>query len=422
MIISRRQFLNSGATVVAAGATVPAMLMNLAHARAAENDKSTKDRVLVVFELSGGNDGINTLVPYKDPAYAKMRPTLAIAEKDLNILDAHTGVGLHPSMTGFADLFKNKQLAVIQGAGYPQANRSHFRSMEIWHRGSPDNAVTTGFLGRYYETACAKDNASVVPIIHYGKNRPEIFKAGKAPAMSVNAIDDFYPMNQKPESVAISTLYKNMKAGADPAMAGGPMKPEDVLSPTEIVQATGMDIVKGTEVIKKLLKNPRTPKAEYPTDRSSAGLKVFAQMIVENLGTKLFYVSLGGFDTHARQAEGHSNLMAQLSSSISAFLADLKAENKDKDVMVMVFSEFGRRTKENGSAGTDHGAASVMFFAGGSVKGGLYGAYPSLSDLDDGDLKYKVDFRDCYATLLEHYLGTSADRILPNHKGRLDFV
>jgi uncharacterized protein (DUF1501 family) len=204
-------------------------------------------------------------------------------------------------------------------------------------------------------------------------------------------------------------------------MAGG-MKPEDVLSPAEIVQATGMDIVKGTEVIKNLLKNPRTPKAEYPTDRSSAGLKVFAQMIVENLGTKLFYVSLGGFDTHARQAEGHSNLMAQLSSSISAFMADLKAENKEKDVMVMVFSEFGRRTKENGSAGTDHGAASVMFFAGGSVKGGLYGAYPSLSDLDDGDLKYKVDFRDCYATLLEHYLGTSADRILPNHKGRLDFV
>jgi len=420
MIFSRRQFMQSGATVVAAGASVPAMLMNLAAARAAENDKSTKDRVLVVFELNGGNDGINTLVPFKDPAYAKLRPTLAIPEKDLHVLDAATGVGLHPSMEGFAQLFKNKNLAVIQGAGYPHANRSHFRSMEIWHRGSPENSVTTGFLGRYYETALSKENTCAVPIIHYGKNRPEIFKAGKAPAMSVNAIDDFYPMNQKPESVAISTLYKNMK-GADPAMMPG-AKPDDVLSPSEIVQATGMDIVKGTEIIKGILKNPRTPKTDYPTDRSSAGLKVFAQMIVQNIGTKLFYVSLGGFDTHARQADGHAAQLAQVSASISAFLADMKAENKDKDVMVMVFSEFGRRTKENGSAGTDHGAASVMFFAGGSVKGGLYGGYPSLTDLDDGDLKFKVDFRDCYATLLEHYLGTSADRILPGHKGRLDFV
>jgi len=258
MIFSRRQFMQSGATVVAAGASVPAMLMNLAAARAAENDKSTKDRVLVVFELNGGNDGINTLVPFKDPAYAKLRPTLAIPEKDLHVLDAATGVGLHPSMEGFAQLFKNKNLAVIQGAGYPHANRSHFRSMEIWHRGSPENSVTTGFLGRYYETALSKENTCAVPIIHYGKNRPEIFKAGKAPAMSVNAIDDFYPMNQKPESVAISTLYKNMK-GADPAMMPG-AKPDDVLSPSEIVQATGMDIVKGTEIIKGILKNPRTPK------------------------------------------------------------------------------------------------------------------------------------------------------------------
>lgn len=416
MIFSRREFLSSGATVVAASAAVPTMLMNLAAARAAENDKSTKERVLVVFELSGGNDGINTLIPFKDPAYTTVRPTLAIPEKDLLVLDPNTGVGLHPSMIGFADLYKNKQLAVVQGAGYPNANRSHFRSMEIWHRGSPDNAVTTGWLGRYFDTSC-KDCKAAVPIVHYGKNRPEVFKAGRAPAMSINAIDDFYPMNQKPESVAISKLYKDMKA--DPAMT---TKPEDILSPTEIVQATGMDIVKGTEIIKNILKNPRTPKAEYPNDRSATGLKVFAQMIVQDIGTKLFYVNLGGFDTHARQADGHANLLAQVSSSISAFLADLKAENRDKDVLVMVFSEFGRRVKENGSNGTDHGAASVMFFAGGAVKGDLYGAYPALNDLDDGDLKYKVDFRDAYATILETWLGTDPARVLPGHKGRLAFI
>jgi uncharacterized protein (DUF1501 family) len=420
MIFSRREFVKSGATVFAAGATVPAMLMDLAAARAAENDKSTADRVVVIFELSGGNDGLNTLVPFKDPNYVKVRPTLAIGEKDLHVLDADAGVGLHTAMGGFAELYKNKQLAVVQGAGYPNANRSHFRSMEIWHRGDPGNDVTTGWLGRYFETAC-KDSKSVVPIVHYGRNRPEIFKAGRAPAMSINAIDDFYPMNQKPESVAISTLYKNMKQA--PAAADMPeMKPSDLLTPTEIVQATGLDIVKGTEVIKGILKNPRTPKVEYPTARTAAGLQVFAQMIVQNMGTKLFYVNLGGFDTHANQAEGHARILGELSASVSAFLADLKAENKDKDVMVMVFSEFGRRVKENGSAGTDHGAASVMFCAGGGVKGGLYGKYPSLTDLDDGDLKYNVDFRDCYSSVLENFLGTSADRVLPKHKGRLNIV
>ncbi len=419
MIFSRREFLRTGTSVVAAGTAVPAMLMNLAAARAAENDKSTKERVLVVFELNGGNDGLNTLIPVKDPSYVKVRPTLAIPDKDVLTLDPTTGVGLHPSMTGFADLFKSKNLAVIQGAGYPNANRSHFRSMEIWHRGDPGNDVTTGFLGRYFETSC-KDCKSAVPIVHYGKNRPEIFKSGHAPAISINAIDDFYPMDQKPESMAISSLYKNAK-NAGPEMEKG-MKPEDILSPTEIVQATGMDIVKGTEIIKGILKNPRAAKADYPTSRSAAGLKVFAQMIVQNLGTKLFYVNLGGFDTHAKQADGHARILGEVASSINAFLADLKAENRDKDVLVMVFSEFGRRVQENGSAGTDHGAASVMFFAGGAVHGGLYGKYPSLTDLDHGDLKYNIDFRDCYASLLEKWLGTSADRVLGKHAGRLEFI
>lgn len=418
MIFSRRQFMKSGATVFAAGATVPTLLMDLAAARAAENDKSTADRVVVVFELSGGNDGLNTLIPVKDPMYAKVRPTLAIPENQVLTLDPATGVSLHPSMTGFAELFKNKNLAVIQGAGYPNSSRSHFRGMEIWHRGDPSEAVTTGWLGRYFETSC-KDCKSAVPIVHYGSRRPEIFKAGRAPAISIDAIDDFYPMNQKPESVAISTLYKNMKQTA-PDMTE--MKPSDVLSPSEIVQATGLDIVKGTEIIKGILKNPRTPKVEYPKDRSATGLKVFAQMIVQNTGTKLFYVNLGGFDTHAKQADGHAKILGELSSAINAFMADLKAENKDKDVLVLVFSEFGRRVQENGSAGTDHGAASVMFAAGGSVKGGLYGQYPSLTDLDNGDLKYNVDFRDCYAGILENFLGTSADRVLAHHKGRLNIV
>lgn len=427
MIFSRREFLKSGASVVALGGSVPAMLMNLAQARAAENDKSTRDKILVVFELNGGNDGINTVIPITDPNYAMARPTLAIPRNEVLMLDE--SVGLHPSMTGFHELFQNKQLAVIQGAGYPNANRSHFKSMEIWHRGDSGAEFNTGWLGRWYERTQMQANQSVVPIVHYSQGRPLMFKSGRAPAISVNAIDDFYPKNGKPESVAISTLYKNMKEGTMKesdmptmdAMGHGP-DGTSALSPDEVIMSTGQDIVKGTELIKKVLKNPRTPKVAYPEGRIGNGLAVFAQMIVENHGTKLFYISLGGFDTHARQAGGHANLLATVSTAITAFVNDLKAEGRDKDVLVMCFSEFGRRVKENGTQGTDHGAASIMFFAGGAVNGGLYGHYPRFDKLDDGDLIYNVDFRDCYATVLENFLGTDSARILPKGRTKLNFV
>ncbi len=425
MIISRREFMRSGASVVALGGTVPAMLMNLAYARAMENDPSTKDKILVVFELNGGNDGINTVIPINDPNYALARPTLAIPKNDVLMLDEWAG--LHPSMQPLHEVFKEKQLAVVQGVGYPNANRSHFKSMEIWHRGDPGGEFNTGWLGRWYEREKMEKNQSVVPIVHYGQSRPMMFKSGRAPSISINSIDDFYPKNGKPESVAISKLYKDLKTGGGEMpkmmdeMGHGP-DGTSALSADEVIMSTGQDIVKGTELIKKIIKNPRTPKVAYPQGRVGQGMAVFAQMIVENSGTKLFYISLGGFDTHANQANNHGNLLASFSGAIAAFLGDLKAEGRDKDVMVMGFSEFGRRVKENGSAGTDHGAASVMFFAGGDVKGGVYGKYPSLEKLDDGDLRFNVDFRDCYATVLENFLGTDSARILPKGREKLGFI
>ncbi len=418
MIFSRREFLRSGASVIAVGGVVPPMLMSLAQARAAENDSPTKDKILVVFELNGGNDGINTVIPIADPNYALARPTLAIPKADVLMLD--DAVGLHPSMTAFAELYKGKQLAVVQGVGYPNANRSHFKSMEIWHRGDNGNEFNTGWLGRWFEKYKMADNKSVVPIVHYSQNRPLCFKSGRAPAISVNAIDDFYPKNGKPEGVAIDTLYKGMPNGMD-EMGHGP-DGTSALSPDDVIVSTGQDIVKGTELIKKILKNPRTPKVAYPQGRVGQGMATFAQMIVENCGTKLFYISLGGFDTHARQADGHANQLATVSGAIGAFINDLKAENRDKDVLVMCFSEFGRRVKENGNAGTDHGAASIMFFAGGAVNGGLFGQYPNFSKLDDGDLVFNVDFRDCYATVLENHLGTDSARILSKGRHKLAFV
>jgi uncharacterized protein (DUF1501 family) len=426
MIFSRREFLRTGASVVALGGTVPAMLMNLAYARAQENDKSTKDKILVVFELNGGNDGINTVIPIADPNYVLARPTLAIPKNEVLMLDEWAG--LHPSLAPFHELYKGGELAIVQGVGYPNANRSHFKSMEIWHRGDPGGEFNTGWLGRWYEKAKMASNQSVVPIVHYSQNRPMLFKAGRTPSISINAIDDFYPKNGKPESVAISKLYKDMKAGSGmsemPSMDEMGHGPDgtSALSPDEVIMSTGQDIVKGTELIKQMLKNPRTPKVAYPEGRIGQGLAVFAQMIVENSGTTLFYISLGGFDTHAKQADNHGNLMSTYSTAIASFLADLKAESRDQDVLLMCFSEFGRRVKENGSAGTDHGAASIMFFAGGGVKGGMYGKYPSLEKLDDGDLRYNVDFRDCYATVLENFLGTDSARILPKGREKLGFV
>ncbi|HEY8669100.1 MAG TPA: DUF1501 domain-containing protein, partial [Tepidisphaeraceae bacterium] len=355
MIFSRRQFLKTGASVLAIGSAVPTVLMNLAQARGEENNKSTDGRILVIFELNGGNDGLNTVIPITDAQYPLVRPTLAIPQGQVLMLDDK--VGLHPAMSALHDLYKNNQLAVIQGAGYPNANRSHFRSMEIWHRGDPGKDVNTGWLGRYYEQAAAAQNKSVVPIVHYGQQRPEIFRAGRAPAMSVNAVDDFYPMGQKPESVAISTLYKDMKKDA-PDMPADDMH-TDAKAPEDVIESTGQDIVKGTEIIKAVLKHPRQTRVNYPKNDIGRGFAVFAQMIIENHGTKLFYINIGGFDTHAKQAPGHAAQLGLVSAAIGAFLADLKTENRDKDVLVMSFSEFGRRVHENASAGTDHGAASV---------------------------------------------------------------
>jgi uncharacterized protein (DUF1501 family) len=342
MIISRRKFLRTGGSVVAVSAA-PAMLWNVAAARAAENNRSTAGRALVVVELNGGNDALNTVIPIANPLYAVNRPTLAVGRREALMLEK--GVGLHPAMAGLRDLYVKGQLAIVQGVGYPNPSRSHFRSMEIWHRGHLGD-VATGWLGQSTRAA-----------VHYGAGGAELFKA---------------------EGMVVREM------------------PE--------VEETGAGTV------------------GYCRGRLGAGLAEFAKRIVKGSEAKLFYVSQGGFDTHARQAESHGELLGAVSASISGFLAELRAHGREREVMVLVFSEFGRRLRENSSAGTDHGTAGVMFLAGGGVAGGLYGRCPGLGDLSDGDVKHTVDFRDCYATVLENWLGTSADRVLAGRFGRMEFV
>ncbi|HEX2971559.1 MAG TPA: DUF1501 domain-containing protein, partial [Tepidisphaeraceae bacterium] len=299
----------------------------------------------------GGNDALNTVIPLSDPRYAAARPTLAIGRGEALELDGT--VGLHPAMTQMHELFKQGQLAIIQGVGYPNSSRSHFRSREVWHRGMLTSDGASGWLGRYCEQT--KMGGEWASMVYCGKELPEVFKAE---GMATTSVD------------------------------------------VEEQQTTGA----------------------YPQGPLGAGLGTFARMIKEDAQSKLFYVSVRGFDTHARQAETHGAQLGMVSAGIGAFLAELKAAGRDRDVMVMVFSEFGRRVKENTSAGTDHGSAGVMFIAGGSVRGGLYGKQPSLTDLHEGDLRYSVDFRDCYATVLEGWLGTAADRVMAHRAQPIAFV
>ncbi|MCY2952796.1 MAG: DUF1501 domain-containing protein [Planctomycetota bacterium] len=383
MTISRRDFLRSGASVVAAGATVPAVLMG-----ANSTGRSARQRVLVVVELNGGNDAINTIIPINSPHYAAARPTLAISRSDALMLAG--GVALHPAMTEMHELFRAGQLAVIQGVGYPNPSRSHFRSMGIWHRGDLSPDTSTGWLGRHCQSAL-----SGTAMIHCGTDLPELFKATNVPAIGLSAAADLDPFDRSENAVVINNL---------------------VLTPTQRGQTS---FTSDSRSLHTVLKAQRT-QASYPSGRFGDGLATFARMIVANAGPRFYHIGLAGFDTHARQADLHAALLAKLSSGIGGFLGDLRSHHRDRDVLVMVFSEFGRRLRENSSAGTDHGSAGVMFFAGAPVRGGLYGRHPSLTDLDDGDLKHTTDFRDCYATVLRGWLESPCD--LPATRRGVQFV
>lgn len=362
MPISRRRFLK--------GATVAAVSSAVVSRDALAGPVSSAERILVLVELSGGNDGLNTVIPIADRHYALARPTLAIPRAQALMLDRSTA--LHPAMVELHAMFGRNELAIVQGVGYANPSRSHFRSMEIWHRGDMAPEASTGWLGRYCRQAWGALADRVAPALHFGSECPELFR------------------------------------GASPA--------------SELPDALVLDGENVPEAARAMLARLRTPKAAYPANALGASLATAAQLIVQKSGVRLFHLSQGGFDTHAHQAKSHAQALGALSAAVGAFMADLKAEGRQRDVVVMIFSEFGRRVRENSSAGTDHGAAGVLLVAGGSVKGGLYGRSPSLTDLSDGDLKASVDFRACYATVLERWLDVPADRVLPGRVAPLAFL
>jgi uncharacterized protein (DUF1501 family) len=397
MNTSRRKFLATlagGSAVLSLSGRVPHFL---AQAAAAESTNG-KDTILVVVQMTGGNDGLNTVVPYHHDEYRKARPKLAIPAKD--VLKINDAIGLHPSARGLSDLLQNGKLAIVQGVGYDNPNRSHFESMDIWHtcvrKGNPR---TTGWLGRFLDASHKTDNLDA-PAIHVGfEKQPLALAAENIHASSFGS----------PESFRLQDGGSQKFRDAVRALTSDKQPPNDSL--LNFLQSSTTSAITTSEHIAEVLRDYKTP-IEYPESDLANRLKTVAQLINAGLRTRIYYVELDGFDTHSQQPAAHAALLQQFGGAVRAFIEDVGHHGHGNRTLVMSFSEFGRRVAENASEGTDHGAAAPMFVAGSCVRAGLIGKHPSFDDLEDGDLKFHTDFRQVYATLLEHWLGWPSKAIL----------
>jgi uncharacterized protein (DUF1501 family) len=368
----------------------------------------TKDPILVVLQLTGGNDALNTIVPYGDGLYYDNRKTVRIAQED--VLPIDNRFGFHPAMRALKPFWDNGKMAVIAGVGYPNPNYSHFRSMDIWYTCEPDKVATDGWLGKTVREIDPKAE-NVLTAVNFGRGLPRALSLSGVPVASVAQLDTYglltslSSVSERQSALEVfSCLYDDgwNDQGAAPADAGQPAKAGDpVLS---YMGQTGLDAQKGADILRTALGKYQST-VQYPKSPIAENLKGIAQVKLAGLGTRVFYTSHGTFDTHASQLPAHAKLWQEVSEGVSAFFEDLRAHDADDDVLMLVWSEFGRRVKDNG-AGTDHGAGSVAFVLGNHVHGGMYGEYPSLksTDLTLGNLKYNVDFRSAYATVLDGWM------------------
>jgi uncharacterized protein (DUF1501 family) len=397
MQTTRRQFLSSAlgsSAVISLSSSAPGFLLEAA----AQQQKSKGESILVVLQLSGGNDGLNTVIPFADDDYYKARPKLGIAAE--NVLKINDSAGFHPSMKGFADLLEADTLSIIQGVGYPNPNRSHFESMDIWHSCHRNTEQRPdGWLGRYLD-GTAKNDGSDVPAIHLGgEKQPFALAARNVRTPSIRSLKRFQLKSgdDKKLNRTINEITAAKRSGKN-----------DLLS---FVQTSTTSALSASRRIEKAAANYKTD-VKYPQTGLAQKLRTIAQLIDANLSTRIYYVTLNGFDTHSQQAGAHTALLEEFSSAVSAFIEDIAAHDQGERVLLMAFSEFGRRVKENASEGTDHGAAAPMYFAGKNVKTGLIGKQPSLTDLTDGDVKFHTDFRQVYATVLEKWLNWNSEPVL----------
>lgn len=362
------------------------------------------NKVLVVLQLSGGNDGLNTVIPVRNDIYYKSRPRLGIArDKALRLTD---DCGLHPSLTTFSDLYQDGSLGILNSVGYPNPDRSHFRSMDIWHSASESNQyIHTGWIGRYLDAQCAG--------------------CGK-PTMALE-IDDVLSMALKGEQVKglamkdPRRLYTSAQENFFKAVTAShtPQHPEQ---PAEYLYKTLAETLSSADYLFEQSKR-HPSSATYPATDLGRSMKTIASLILSDINTRVYYVSLGSFDTHVNQEAQQKRLFDELNGAMAAFVKDMKSENRFDDVLLMTFSEFGRRVSQNASGGTDHGTANSMFFAGGGLKQkGLLNPLPNLERLTDGDLNHEVDFKAVYAAVVENWLGADSGKILGARHNKLGFI
>lgn len=411
---SRRAFISRSLGVAVLGGAMPSFFGKAALADPLPTLGSTLDprNVLVVVQMGGGNDGLNTLVPYSDDAYHRVRPAIGIAENAVLRIDDR--IGLNPVMTALNELYKEGRIAIVQGVGYPNPNRSHFEATQIWETASPDHPVATGWLGRYLDrtipaNAAGSDNANLFTAVSIGDTVPAALIALHVDVPAVGALNTFqYNAGKDTASKATAgRLYDGAKPGQSPYL--------------DLIETTARTAMHGGDILRAKIASYQHA-VTFPIDPFSQQLALAAQIIGSDLGTRVIFVSIGSFDTHAGQRAQQDRLLGYMSNGLRTFYQDLEAHGNADRTLALTFSEFGRRVQQNASNGTDHGTAMPLFVMGGKVKGGLYGTHPSLTDLDNGDLKFNIDFRSVYATVLDKWLGRDSSQIIGSSFDQLSFV
>ncbi|MBS1653426.1 MAG: DUF1501 domain-containing protein [Bacteroidetes bacterium] len=406
MLIKRKEFIQLG-SLATASMFVPKFLKTFE----SRSLVPAGNKVVVVLQFSGGNDGLNTVIPVRNDLYYKARPKLGIEKgKAVNLTDE---VGLHPALTGLKDLYDDGSLSVLNSVGYPNPDRSHFRSMDIWQTASQSTEyLTTGWIGRYLDAQCAGCDKPT-----YALELDDVLSlALKGEQSKAIAMKDPRRLYGTSNEKFFRDVMKNHRSAssADGDELGA--KPVDYLYKTMSETLSSADYI-----FQQSKLHPSS--AEYPKSELGQNLKTIASLIFSDINTKVYYVSLGSFDTHVNQEAQQQRLFAEMNEAVTAFVKDLKDNNRFEDVLLFTFSEFGRRVEQNASGGTDHGTANNMFLISGGLKQkGVINSLPDLNDLDEGDLKYKIDFKDVYATVLKKWLNADDMHILGKQFDHLDFI
>jgi uncharacterized protein (DUF1501 family) len=390
---SRRDFLARGLYGIGVGAGLPLILSRTQAALAAQALQGTSvekhpNRILVVVELSGGNDGLNTVVPFGDPAYYRARPKLGIKQSEaITIAD---GFGFHPSMVGFERLYKDGHLAIVHGCGYDHPSLSHFSSMGFWHTGVPNGGESLGWLGRLADRTYDAHTRNM--IVNLGTSQSLAVRSAQHSPLVFDDPGRFRREGSDTEKRAMAELSRARESSN---------------STLEFLAATAQNATESSDLVRRAASTYRTP-VDYGQGGGLAGnLQRVAALVAAEMPTRLYYVTYSGnsFDTHVQQADLHTRLLMYTADAVRGFMDDMRRLGRADDVAMMIFTEFGRRVEENGSLGTDHGTATPMFVVGQGVKGGFYGRHPSLTDLDDGNMKMTTDFRRVYTTMIKEWLG-----------------